>query len=1461
MIAKNTAGSARRELPVVPNAAGELALSPTDVAQFIRLDQCQRYLRLRLHERAVNRHFLRDYGVAPQAIPPLLTRSGADFEARVEAAIRARFAARNFATEPPRGTGWVDDNERVIDAARALAPGRTLVIFQARLLAAVAGWRLRGDVDILRMARDADGALHILIADMKSSTSAKVEHRLQVAFYHAMLTQLLAAAGIAHEPITLAILYRGPGGDAEPGRAAEPTEVARQETERAQAVHHFGVDDAYLELVADPDPYLGAVADLVTGPDSAARRAANAPFDTVPFHLTYKCDGCIYNEYCLKRAAEDDDLSLLPHLTQQDKNALQRAGLATTRQLAALKAFRDDSGPGLVTPAGNEALVRQLGATWPVGPRLDELIHRAKAYRRYAKDPGRALSYIPSKGYGSLPYVAAEQNPNLVYVYLDAQHDYLQDRLYLLGARVVACEAGVPTRERAIVRLADGPPEDAAREGALLVDWIAETVRAVVELAASDESGRRHAPVHLVFWDESTQRRLLEGLARHFADVLGATPLYDFLTQLAAFDSPLGTFLEREIRELKNYPMVCQSLQAAASLQKFDWNIPEPYRDTFRARLFDARARFDRGDDETPWITARARFNSQIPLEYAYAAWGDLDDPAAGGGDDYRYYRGATPALLIGFQARRLQALEHVASSFQGNRQTTKTPFVLPDLATWEGQARTLAGALDEFVTLERHAELAEWKAARLAPPERRILAGETLLVRYHEADQEAGVAAQNRENERRRRLREEYEATYFAAHPDAEKAQLTKTQREETKWAQERLRVWLRLDLTDVECGLDEALALSTIRAGGSLIIAPRWAIDARLPAAERTPYTPTPKQLLYATRCTLTEIVVVRAADGRAVAAKALVELRGARGGAWSRGFVFGGFERPLIAGEGYTLDEDPNSWYGYWGAKVTEGLRAGGANTLYERLVAPAAARVAWSDEAAAGQARFLAGLDALREAGQLHGFEEGKRDYIGAHGADPLLLVQGPPGTGKSYATAFALLARLQGALAADRDYRVFLSCKTHAATDVLMANVVAAQATLRALCAARPALCDQFFDRRLLDVPLFRVRPREATRDGVAALWGKDDPECDPAQGRMVDAIQAERWCVVASPPGRTYGLIKERWPNGLFGHQCCDCLVLDEASQLNLPEACMAALPLRADGQLIVVGDHRQMPPIVKHAWDGEPRRTFKAFRAYESLFAWLLALDVPILKFAESFRLHADMAEFLRREIYAADGIAYHSNQHRTLPPYPHGDPFVAAVLAPDFPLVVVVHDEAASQQRNTFEGALIAPVLEALADRATYALEPEHGLGVVVPHRAQRADLRERIPALSIIDPVTGAVIASAVDTVERFQGDERDAILVSATESDREYLLTTGDFLLDPRRLTVALSRAKEKMVLVASRSVFELFSADEETFAHAQLWKNLLRHTCTVPLWTGARDGHRVEVWGNVPGAGAMDGESH
>lgn len=49
-------------------------------------------------------------------------------------------------------------------------------------------------------------------------------------------------------------------------------------------------------------------------------------------------------------------------------------------------------------------------------------------------------------------------------------------------------------------------------------------------------------------------------------------------------------------------------------------------------------------------------------------------------------------------------------------------------------------------------------------------------------------------------------------------------------------------------------------------------------------------------------------------------------------------------------------------------------------------------------------------------------------------------------------------------------------------------------------------------------------------------------------------------------------------------------------------------------------------------------------------------------------------------------------------------------------------------------------------------------------------------------------------------------------------------------------------------MVSRSVFELFSPDEETFANALVWKNLLLRTCTTLLWEGNRDGVSTQVGG-------------
>src|SRR5207248_1095800 len=106
---------------------------------------------------------------------------------------------------------------------------------------------------------------------------------------------------------------------------------------------------------------------------------------------------------------------------------------------------------------------------------------------------------------------------------------------------------------------------------------------------------------------------------------------------------------------LRNYPMLCQSLQAVAGYLKFPWNEPEPFRERFHERLFDQWGQLKVEEGEPRWYTARSRFGSMIPLEYAYSAWDELPAPEPGKGDEFAAYRGVTPELIQRFQARRLE--------------------------------------------------------------------------------------------------------------------------------------------------------------------------------------------------------------------------------------------------------------------------------------------------------------------------------------------------------------------------------------------------------------------------------------------------------------------------------------------------------------------------------------------------------------------------------------------------------------------------------------------------------------------------------------------------------------------------------------------------------------------------------------------------------------------------------------
>ncbi|MEJ7653350.1 MAG: division plane positioning ATPase MipZ [Chloroflexia bacterium] len=137
-------------------------------------------------------------------------------------------------------------------------------------------------------------------------------------------------------------------------------------------------------------------------------------------------------------------------------------------------------------------------------------------------------------------------------------------------------------------------------------------------------------PVHVIFYTSYDQRLILEGLSRCLTTLATATPVYDLITQQATFDSDSVTFLDQEIRSLRNYDMLCQSLQAVSTRLGFKWEDGGlNFRRIFRERFFDALAVLDKGDANKRYYTLRSRFSSQIPLEYAYVAWDALEPAVA----------------------------------------------------------------------------------------------------------------------------------------------------------------------------------------------------------------------------------------------------------------------------------------------------------------------------------------------------------------------------------------------------------------------------------------------------------------------------------------------------------------------------------------------------------------------------------------------------------------------------------------------------------------------------------------------------------------------------------------------------------------------------------------------------------------------------------------------------------------
>lgn len=265
-----------------------------------------------------------------------------------------------------------------------------------------------------------------------------------------------------------------------------------------------------------------------------------------------------------------------------------------------------------------------------------------------------------------------------------------------------------------------------------------------------------------------------------------------------------------------------------------------------------------------------------------------------------------------------------------------------------------------------------------------------------------------------------------------------------------------------------------------------------------------------------------------------------------------------------------------------------------------------------------------------------------------------------------------------------------------------------------------------------------------------------------------------------------------------------DTVLIDEASQITPLLAAMAML--RAERWLFF-GDDRQLPPVVLAATATPPR--------LRSVFGVLKGRDFDLM-LTETWRLGKTLAEWPSVTFYGNRLSTRHDRRLRLEP-----DSALPELRA-EAPLVLHVAEGRGHSVRNEEEAEQVARLV---ADLIRGGVAPE-AIGVITPFRAQAALIRQRLARVAAQPDLRHLVL---VDTVERFQGQEREVMVISMAASNAGFIARRADFLFQPERLNVALTRARLKTVLVAARGLLECAaSLADSGHEGAVCFSSLVRH---------------------------------
>ena len=394
------------------------------------------------------------------------------------------------------------------------------------------------------------------------------------------------------------------------------------------------------------------------------------------------------------------------------------------------------------------------------------------------------------------------------------------------------------------------------------------------------------------------------------------------------------------------------------------------------------------------------------------------------------------------------------------------------------------------------------------------------------------------------------------------------------------------------------------------------------------------------------------------------------------------------------------------------------------------------------------------------------------FIAAMAGSPVTLVQGPPGTGKTY-----VLARIVTALAAS-GLRVVVASYTHRAVNNALRMVALADPTLTVVKSGKSSGADDLRGTRVALVPSLKRLP------------GGRDPR------RVV---------------GATLFALKAVWEEDVF-----DVVVVDEAAQIPLTYASCALL---AAPRYVLVGDHRQLGPIVQG-------RHPDALAA-RSVFEHLAAAYPPVL-LRTTYRMNAGVNDFPSRVFYDGQLVPEARTAMARFPHVP-GGPY-DELFDPEHPALLALVSHEGFRTRCLPEAQVVAGVV---LDRIVRQRGDPGDIAVVSPFRAQLRLIRTLVKRGLDAAGVDAAL--PVIDTVERIQGQERELVIVSLVASDPDHLAgEAAAFFYSGNRLNVTITRARTKLIIVASPLVFTAFPKTLAGLSDVERFRRLRRELPSVDV---------------------------